>query len=109
MNMRSIREMLGNDEKVWVYFESVEWCRRFFELAEGFSFGDLPEDEWKTGYVIAVNKTGRLGHVSLLMWCMSFGNCVNNCPRRVDFRKYIEGDSEYLCHSSHFSAKLLPV
>lgn len=45
--MRSIRDLLKNDEKVWVYLDSSETWEKFVRMAvdEGFSFGKLPADE----------------------------------------------------------------
>lgn len=42
--MRTIREMLENDEKVWVYLNNEDTWKQFVNMAEteGFHFGDLP-------------------------------------------------------------------
>lgn len=100
--MRTIREMLANDEKVWVYFDSKETWEKFVEMAcsEGFHFGDLPVEKWAVGFVVAVHSNGDMGHLSLFIWCMSFSNCANQ-PRKIEFRKYIDGEEEYLCEESH--------
>ncbi len=42
--MRTIREMLGNDEKIWVYLKNEDTWKEFAQMAaaEGFHFGELP-------------------------------------------------------------------
>ena len=106
--MRTIRAMLGNDEKVWVYFDSKETCEQFLNMAvaEGFHFGELPVEKWCFGHVIAVHSNGDMGHLSLLVWCLSFSQKAEDCLRKADFKKYIEGYEDYLCRDAHFSAHI---
>ena len=107
--MRTIREMLGTDEKVWVYIDSRETWERFASkaLAEGFHFGVLPFERWRSGYVIAVHKSGEMGHLPLFAWCMSFsGNCTGS-PVKMDMRKYLDGEKDYICHVPHFSGMMV--
>ena len=49
--MRSIRELLTTEEKVWVYIGNEELWADFLRSAEGFTFGELPRDKWKFGHV----------------------------------------------------------
>ena len=105
--MRTIREMLGIDEKVWVYLDSSETWEKFVRMAvdEGFSFGKLPADEWKSGYVAAVHSNGSMGHLPLFIWCMSF--VVGGAGvRELDLRKYIEGAGDCNCESAHFRMRM---
>ena len=105
--MRSIRDLLKNDEKVWVYLDSSETWEKFVRMAvdEGFSFGKLPADEWKSGYIAAVHSNGSMGHLPLFIWCMSFAKDMPSV-RKADFKRYIEGEEEYSCESSHFKMRL---
>lgn len=102
--MRTIRDMLGNDEKVWVYLNNERTWDKFASMAvvEGFHFGDLPRDQWVFGHVIAVHNNGSMGHVSLFLWCRSFLSDVVNCPRKVDFFSFINNKVDYLCRKTHF-------
>ena len=102
--MRTIREMLGNDEKVWVYLNSEDTWNDFacMAISEGFHFGELPVEKWIFGYVVAVHSNGDMGHLPLLIWCRSFSADVENCPRKVDFRRFIENEADFRCHISHF-------
>ena len=104
--MRSIRELLENEETVWVYFDSEELCEEFFRSEDGLYFGELPRDRWKTGNVIAVHRDGSMGHLPLFIWLMSFGAGRERCPVKVDYRRFISGEEDYLCRSSHFSCRM---
>lgn len=102
--MRTIKEMTGNDEKVWVYIHDQEVWKIFTGMAaaEGFSFGRLPVGKWKYGYVVSVHSNGNMGHLPLFIWCRSFSDSVSNDPRKIDFSRFINGDKDYICRESHF-------
>ena len=104
--MRTIREMLGNDEKVWVYLNSKDTWKEFAHMAvaEGFHFGELPVERWKFGYVIAVHSNGDMGHLPMFIWYRSFSADVESCPRRIDFSLYFNNQDDYCCNASHFKA-----
>ena len=106
--MRTIREMLGNNEKVWVYLNGEDAWKEFAHMAvaEGFHFGELPVEKWSFGYVVAVHSNGDMGHLPLFIWCRSFSADVDNCPRKVDFRRFINNYEVWLCKKSHFVSKL---
>ncbi|MDD7515473.1 hypothetical protein [Ruminococcus flavefaciens] len=105
--MRSIRELLTTEEKVWVYIGNEELWADFLRSAEGFTFGELPRDKWKFGHVIGVHSDGTMGHVSLFLWSCSFSENAENYPKKIDFSKFINGGSDYLCERSHFSGRLM--
>ena len=107
--MRTIREMLENDEKVWVYLDSKETWEKFVGMAveEGFHFGELPVEKWTFGYIVAVHSNDEMGHLPLFVWCMSFAVDAENCPRKIEFRRYIEDENDYNCHVSHFKLNTL--
>ena len=101
---RTIREMLGNDEKVWVYLDSREIWDMFVRMAakERFRFGELPAEKWKFSYVVSVHSSGDMGHLPLFVWCRSFEADTDNCPKKVDFRKFTENGNDYYCLQSRF-------
>ncbi|WP_303836434.1 hypothetical protein [Ruminococcus flavefaciens] len=107
--MRTIREMLGSDEKVWVYIDSRETWERFASMAaaEGFGFGELPEEKWVFGCAVAVHSSGDMGHLPMFVWHRSFSADIEELPKRVEFLKYISGDEDYICRESHFKAAML--
>ena len=104
--MRSIRKLLKSEETVWVYFDSHELCEEFFRREEGFRFGELARDKWKTGHVIAVHRDGTMGHLSLFIWLMSFSAGIESCPVKVDYRRFIGGEEDFFCHIPHFTCRM---
>lgn len=106
--MRNLREMLGNEEKVWVYLESSAEWERFAAMAaeEGFSFGELPAEKWVPGHAVAVHRDGSMGHLAMFIWVMSFAGAESG-PEKIDFRRFIEGAGDCSCNSSHFRMRLL--
>lgn len=102
--MRTIREMLGDDEKVWVYLNNEDTWKEFTSMAvaEEFHFGELPVERWVFSYVVAVHSSGDMGHLPLFIWCRSFSADVENCPRKVDFDKFITNEKDCCCNESHF-------
>lgn len=107
--MRTIRETLRSDKKVWVYLNNEKTWKQFVTMAvsEGFHFGNLPRDQWVFGHVIAVHSDGSMGHVSLFLWCRSFAADVVNFPRKIDFEKVICWDSDFYCENSHFVFRMI--
>ena len=102
--MRTIREMLGSDENVWVYLNNEDTWKEFARMAaaEGFHFGELPFEKWAFGYVVAVHNNGDMGHLPLFIWYRSFS--ADSCPRKVNFSLYISNKDDYCCNTSHFKA-----
>jgi len=106
MDMRTIRELLGTEEKVWFYIDSEELWQDFLELAKDFRFGELPREKWQFGYVIAVHSNGEMGHVPVFIWCMSFGD-REGVPVKYDLRKIIDGEEEIICNVPHFRGRMI--
>ncbi len=107
--MRTIREMLGNDEKVWIYINGEDTWKMFVNMAvtEGFHFGELPAEKWAFGHAVAVHSNGKMGHLPLFVWCLSFQKGAVNCQQKVDFRRYIERADDYKCRDSHFLSRII--
>ena len=105
--MRTIREMLGNDEKVWVYIDGRETWEKFAGAAksEGFRFGEISPEKWVPSYVIAVHSSREMGHFPLFIWVRSFMADFSNTPKRIDFMKYCRNDKDFLCKTPHFTAR----
>ena len=106
--MRTIREMLGSDEKVWVYIDNENVWNQFVNMAvaEGFHFGNMPVEIWAFGYVIAVHSNGNMGLLPIYIWCRPFSTDVGNCLQKIDLRRYIN-DEEYYCKNSHFTYNMI--
>lgn len=104
--MRTIRELLQNEEKIWLYIDSAELWQEFLELAKDCRFGEQPCEKWKFGHVIAVHSSGEMGHVPVFIWCMSFSN-KEGVPVKYDLRKIIDGEEDRSCLSPHFKGRMI--
>lgn len=102
--MRTIREMLGTDEKVWAYINSANTWKEFSSMAvaEGFHFGELLVERWAFSYVFVIPSNGDMGHLPLFIWCRSFSADVENCPKKGDFKRFITNEEDCSCNESHF-------
>ena len=107
--MRTIKDLTGNDEKVWVYLSDEAVWKKFVGMAENeeFHFGELPAEKWTFGYVISVHRNGDMGHLPLFVWWNSFTEASSKVPLKVDFLKYINSDEKYLCTRSHFNSAII--
>ena len=105
--MRTIKELIDREKKVWFYLDSEETSNAFLEdaEAEGFSFGDgIPPTEKKgVHYVIAAHEDMLLGFLSITIWCLSFmyRGKKNGVPLRVDYRRYRSEEEDYICREPH--------
>ena len=107
--MHNIKEFVSSKEKVWLYFRTEEICKEFFVKAkeEGFNFGEFPYEKWVPGILIAIHSDGRMGHLSLFIWTMSFNANVQGTPKRIDYEKYANGEEDYLCHEAHMTSSII--
>lgn len=89
---RALKELLNGKEKVWLYFESVELCYRFFTqaYAEDFAFGDVPYDKWKTDNLIAVHADGQMGHAPYFFRMM----LRSDQSEIIDYKRFIDGEQD---------------
>lgn len=86
---KTIKQLVANREKVWVYLESETICKKFFKQAkmENFSFGELPYEKWVCGTLIAVHSNGQMGHAPYFVYSL-----LHSKKDIVDFRKYLDDD-----------------
>lgn len=99
--MRTVRELLNVDGKVYVYVPTVAIMERFLMDAEkeGFTFGDGVKPTQRSGndlYALnpdyTVNHVGFVGH-------MAFRNPKNVAGKqlvRIDYEKYVMGRDDYV-------------
>lgn len=92
---RKIRDLFKDGKEcVWLFIESEDLCREFFNKAyeEGFFFGSLKRRKWVTGDYIAVHSDGSMGH--LPYFARSRMNAENSGI--IDFRRFRNGEDDYL-------------
>ena len=100
--MRTIKELSNQNGRVYVYLANAEIGDRFLKQAEaeGFTYGDgMMPTEREYAEIVAVNHdhtinfVGTNGRIAFGAKALSVG-----AERliRVDFKKYISGDSDYI-------------
>ena len=98
---RTIRNLVEQNKKVYVFTKSEESCRAFLALAETecFIFGDgvKPTDKHSSD-IFAVNKDGTISYVGIV-GRIAIGSKVTEIEGKkllkVDFEKYIQGSKEF--------------
>ena len=96
--MRTIKNLVENTNKrVYVHLVDENTCLSFIEQAEkeGYTFADEKKlSERKIDNFYAINKDKTLNHIHTMgriAW-----QCRNKKILRVDYNKYISGDSNYI-------------
>ena len=107
MSKRTIEELTDLPGRVYVYLEDEEAAEEFFARAqeEGFLFGDGKRPSEKPrDCIIALNKDRTLNYVGFAGHAV-FGSgtkTVGGQPLiRVDLRRYISGEDDYICQRRH--------
>ena len=94
--MRTIKQLISKENKVYFFMNSEDTCLRFYQdaEAEGISFGVEKPTEKDPTDIIALLPDGKLCYVG---WAGHM--CYYNCKEgviRIDYEKYANGDQEYL-------------
>ena len=95
--MRTIKQFINNEKKVYFYLKGEATCQRFFSeaKAEGLNFGgeDPTTKEWTD--IIALLPNGELCYVG---WAgrMCYHNAKSSGAIRIDYAAYIDGLDNYI-------------
>ena len=97
--MRTIKALLGDNEKIWL---NVDACAAEFAenaAAEGFRFsnGALPTKEC-IGPFIAVHADMTIANLAIVVWTMSFAGNAAGVPPRFSYDRYLRGEEDCVCH-----------
>lgn len=95
--MRTIRELIKEEKKVYIYLRNKATEYRFISDAEreGVTFGDgVKPTERPVDDIMALHDDGT---ICFLGWAgrMAF-HYSKNATKRIDYEKYIEGFEDYL-------------
>ncbi|MCR5202454.1 MAG: hypothetical protein K6D02_05120 [Lachnospiraceae bacterium] len=112
--MRTIRELISNNETVWFYLSNEEAKNLFYEEAKELNLHLKDEDTIKRELIsdrMAVHSDCTLWYISIMVWHNSYnikeddtGNNakVRSCPK-IDYLKYKNGDDDYLLTKSVYT------
>jgi len=95
--MRTIRNLIKEEKKVYIYLQNKATEYRFMSDAEceGITFGDgVKPTERQVDDIMALHDDGT---ICFLGWAgrMAY-HYSKNAVKRIDYKKYIEGFEDYL-------------
>lgn len=95
--MRSLKELLENNDKAWVYCATKELQEAFLKQAgkEGFHTEGIA-----LHHVYGIGRDLHVGCLSTFIWHLSFHTGSTGFPK-IDYRAFIEGKEDYECRESH--------
>ena len=95
--MRTIKELVRNEKKVYIYFRNRTTEYRFMSDAEqeGITYADgVKPTERPVDDIMALHENGT---ICFLGWAGRMSYHYNkNTVKRIDYEKYIEGLNDYL-------------
>ena len=103
--MRSLKELLKMSDRVWIYCENKELQKQFLVQAEEEGLlalnGESPT-ELVLHPLYGIHDDLTMGYLSIMCWHLSFPENGADPYFRVDYRKYVSGEEDYICHTPHF-------
>jgi len=103
--MRQLKELLKNNDRVWIYCEDKALQLQFLSQAEEEGFhalnGDLPT-QLSPHPLYGIHDDMTMGYLSIMIWCLSFPENGADPYFRVDYKRFISGEDDYVCHTPHF-------
>ena len=110
--MRTIKELLERNERVWIYLKDKETKRDFVRELSEYGATYLNGSQITAGNcspIMAVHCNMKVAHLMILIWNASFSSSFEKCASqelahvlKVDYAKYREGERDYLCERSAF-------
>ena len=95
--MRTIKELIRNEKKVYIYLSSKAIEYRFMSDAEreGITFGDgIKPTDRQVDDIMALHDDGT---ICFLGWAGRMSYHYNKANiKRIDYEKYIDGKEDYL-------------
>ena len=110
--MRTIHDLLKEENRIWVYLKDRETERRFAEeinqLGAKYLNGTQVTAE-NCSPIMAVHPDLRVAHLMIMIWNSSFSpNFQKHYSgdmakiMKVDYAKYINGEDDFICVKSDF-------
>ncbi len=104
--MRKIKDLITNQDRVWLYFATTELSQTFVSQVTAEGFHISPSLASERNYVLAIHKDLTVSYVPLHCWTRAFQKNTQGVPVCVDYGKYLSGEEDYLCHESHFQSQI---
>ena len=110
--MRTIKELLEENERVWFYLKDKETERDFVREMNEYGATYLNGSQVTAGNcspIMAVHCNMKVAHLMIMIWNASFSPSFEKCAShelahalKVDYAKYRDGEPDYLCERSAF-------
>lgn len=110
--MRTIKDLLKGNERVWFYLQDKEAERDFVNELREYGATYLNGSQITVencSPIMAVHSNMKVAHLMIMIWNASFLPSFEECASRelvhvlkVDYAKYRNGESNYLCERSAF-------
>lgn len=110
--MRSICDLLKDGHKVWFYLRDktaeLQFVQELNHLGARYLNG-APVTLDSCSPIMAVHADRKVAHLMIMIWNASFSpsfseRYMGDATKilRVDYAKYVAGDSDYICQRSEF-------
>lgn len=107
--MRQLKELLKIKDRAWIYCENEELQKQFLAQAEEEGFlaldGECPT-KLSLHPLYGIHEDMTMGYLSIMIWHLSFPENGADPYFRVDYKKYISGEEDYICHTPQFKPLL---
>ena len=105
--MRTIKQFISQENKVYFFMKDKDTCLRFYREAEseGITFGGTKPTEKETTDLIALLPSGEICYVG---WAGRM--CYHNSQFgviRIDYEKYLSGNMEYFIDNQYANGKTI--
>lgn len=110
--MRTIKELLKGNERIWFYLQDEETEMAFVNELREYGATYLNGSQITVANcspIMAVHSDMKVAHLMIMIWNASFSPSFEECASRellhvikVDYAKYRNGESNYLCERSPF-------
>ena len=110
--MRTIKELLKENERVWFYLKDKDSERDFVQELREYTATYLNGSQVtieSCSPIMAVHHDMKVAHLMIMIWNASFSSSFEKCASpelaralKVDYAKYRNGEEDYLCERSVF-------
>ena len=110
--MRTIKELLERNERVWFYLKDKRAERAFVSELNKYGAKYLNGSrvtEESCSPIMAVHSDMKVAHLMIMIWNASFSSSFEKCASqelshvlKVDYAKYHNGEDDYFCERSDF-------
>ena len=111
--MKAMKELIQSYDRVWFYLKDREAKVQFVQEATTMGCRYLNGEQLTVNnccHIMALHADYKVAQVQIYIWNASFeGTVIKPGPLKVDYSKYIAGDTDWECTKSSFCTIQLPM